>query len=131
MNGTFDLAAEFAHLGGGHVVPQPAFDGYDWYQGYGARHGSDGAAGMLVSQFTFTESWDSWEMHPAGDELVLCLDGAITLVREHADGTSDTVMLTAGRYAINPEACWHTTDVAGSASCLFITAGLGTDGRPR
>ena len=32
------------HLGlGATAVPQPEFTGIDWYEAYGARHGSDGA----------------------------------------------------------------------------------------
>lgn len=120
------------HLGlGATAVPQPAFTGVDWYAEYGARHGGDGAEGRLVSQFTFTESWDSWEMHPAGDEVVLCLEGAMTLHQEHADGSTDEVRIEAGEYAINPPGTWHTADVEGTATALFVTAGLGTEHRPR
>jgi len=66
---------------GSTAVVQPAFAGLDWYQGYGERHGGDGdgAEGQLVSMHSFTESWDSWEMHQLGDEVVLCLSGRITL----------------------------------------------------
>ena len=120
------------HLGSGATaVPQPPFTGVEWYAEYGARHDGDGAEGRLVSLHTFTEPWDSWEMHPAGDEVVLCLEGALTLHREHADGSTDTVRISAGEYAINPPGAWHTADVEGSATALFITAGLGTEHRPR
>ena len=126
------LAEQFIHLGRGAVaVPQPPFDGIAWYAGYGARHDADGAEGRLVSMYTFSESWDSWEMHPAGDEVVLCTAGTITLHQEHADGTVATVTLGAGEYAINPPGTWHTADVAGETTAVFITAGLGTEHRPR
>jgi hypothetical protein len=39
--------------------------------------------------------------------------------------------LTTGEYAINPPGTWHTADVEGSASAVFITAGMGTQTRPR
>jgi quercetin dioxygenase-like cupin family protein len=103
----------------------------DWYAGYGDRHDADGADGRLVSIYAFTQSWDSWEMHPLGDEVVLCLDGAMTLHQEHADGSVDTVGIAAGEYAINPPGTWHTADIDGTARALFITAGLGTEHRPR
>jgi hypothetical protein len=41
-------------------------------------------------------------VHPWGDELVLCVEPGV----------------------------WHTADVAGPATALFITAGLGTELRP-
>jgi hypothetical protein len=36
-----------------------------------------------------------------------------------------------GQYAINEPGTWHTADVTGETTALFITAGLGTQHRPR
>jgi quercetin dioxygenase-like cupin family protein len=121
------------HLGRkGTAVVQPEFTGtMDWYGGYVARHESDGLEGRLVSQFTFDRPWDAWEMHPNGSEVVLCTVGRITLHQEHADGTRNTVALAPGEYAINPPGTWHTADVTGEAAAVFITAGVGTQHRPR
>ena len=121
------------HLGlGARAVSQPEFTGgMDWYMDYSERHAADGAEGRLVTTHTFTEDWTSWEMHPAGEEVVLCLTGEMTLHQEFADGRCEAVTIGAGEYAINPPGVWHTADIAGSASALFITAGLGTQHRPR
>jgi mannose-6-phosphate isomerase-like protein (cupin superfamily) len=120
------------HLGlGATALSQPEFAGMEWYEAYAERTASDGIEGRLVSLFEFSESWDSWEMHPVGDEVVLCLTGAITLHREFPDGSADTVTISAGEYAINPPGVWHTADIAQSATALFITAGMGTEHRPR
>ena len=126
------LTDAFIHLGlGATAIPQQPFTDGSWYEGYGERHDGDGAEGRLVSMHVFTESWTEWEMHPAGDEVVLCTAGAMTLHQEFADGGTATVTIGAGEYAINPPGCWHTADIAGSATAVFITAGLGTTGRPR
>jgi mannose-6-phosphate isomerase-like protein (cupin superfamily) len=120
------------HLGlGATAIAQPEFTGFDWYHAYGERHGADGAEGRLVSMFRFTDRWDSWEMHPAGDEVVICVYGSMTLHQEHADGTMATVTLGPGEYAINPPGTWHTADIREEATAIFITAGLGTETRPR
>jgi mannose-6-phosphate isomerase-like protein (cupin superfamily) len=120
------------HLGlGATAIVQPAFTGMDWYEAYAARTGDDGKEGRLVSLFTFSENWDSWEMHPVGDEVVLCLSGAITLHQEMRDGSTATVAIRSGEYVINPPGCWHTADVEGEATALFITAGFGTEHKPR
>jgi mannose-6-phosphate isomerase-like protein (cupin superfamily) len=120
------------HLGlGATAVTQPPFTGMDWYQGYGERHDVDGAEGRLVSMHSFSESWDSWEMHPLGDEVVLCPSGNMTLHQEHADGSADKVTLGPNEYAINPPGTWHTADIEGPATAVFITAGAGTEHRPR
>ena len=68
------------HLGnGGTAVPQPEFPrderAMQWYVDYGARNAEDGEDGRLVSCFRFTEDWAGWDMHPAGAEVVVCIDG--------------------------------------------------------
>lgn len=120
------------HLGlGGRAASQPRFTGMEWYADYIARTASDGAEGRLVSCYDFSESWTSWEMHPAGDELVICTAGAITLIQEDAGGARNVVTLMAGDYAINAAGVWHTADVDREATVLFVTAGFGTQHRER
>jgi quercetin dioxygenase-like cupin family protein len=80
--------------------------------------------------YTFTAPWDAWEMHPAGAELVVCTAGEITLIQE-LEGKHVRTTLSAGQYAINAPGVWHTADIAQSATALFITAGRGTQHRPR
>jgi len=120
------------HLGlGATAVSEPDFTGdMSWYMGYGARHAADGEEGRLVSMHTFSEPWTSWEMHPRGHEVVVCTAGEITLIQE-VDGETRAVTLTPGQYAINEPGVWHTADVDGEATALFITAGAGTEHRPR
>ncbi|MBX7481839.1 cupin domain-containing protein [Qipengyuania qiaonensis] len=126
------LAKNFVHLGlGATAVPQPPFDGMEWYEAYGERHGADGREGRLVSQYRFTEGWPSWEMHPLGDEVVICTSGEMVLTQEFPDGRQETMKLRAGEYAINPPGVWHIADVKDEATAIFITAGEGTQHRPR
>lgn len=122
------------HLGlGATARVEPPLTGPEWYDAYAARHVADGAEGRLVMRYDFTESWTGWEVHPNGDEVVLCIAGRITLVRQFPDGREERVTLNAGDYAINPPGVWHTADIAPgeTADCLFITAGEGTGHRPR
>jgi len=119
------------HLGLGAIaVSEPTFTGNEWYEAYMARHGTDGKEGRLVSMFTFSSPWTSWEMHPQGTEVVICTAGTMTLVQE-MDGRHVRTTIEAGEYAINPPGVWHTADVERSATAVFITPGLGTQNRPR
>ena len=102
-----------------------------WYAEYGERHAADGTEGRLVSMFTFAEHWPSWEMHPNGAEVVLCTSGAMTLHQEFPDGRTAKVTIGPGEYAINPPGVWHTADIGGEATGVFITSGIGTQHRPR
>lgn len=128
-----DLYQHPIHLGRGATAEvEPEFTGDPaWYAAYGERHVADGTEGRIVSMFTFTAPWDTWEVHPHGHEVVLCTAGEMTLHQEHADGSTATVTLRPGEYAINPPGTWHTADVDGEATGVFITAGHGTELRPR
>ena len=119
------------HLGlGATALAQPEFDGMEWYAAYAERTAADGIEGRLVSLYRLEDSWDSWEMHPSGDEVVLCVDGSITLIQERG-GNETQITLRAGDYAINAPRVWHTADVSSPVTALFITAGQGTEHRPR
>jgi quercetin dioxygenase-like cupin family protein len=120
------------HLGrGARAVSEPKFTGIDWYDSYGERHADDLDEGRIVSLFRFEEPWTSWEIHPHGDEVVYCVQGRMTLHQELADGGSRSHELGPGDYAINPAGTWHTADADGPVVALFITAGKGTENRPR
>jgi len=132
MFGT-DLEVHPIHLGlGATAASEPPFTGdVDWYEGYSTRNATDGAEGRLVSMHTFDAPWAMWEMHPHGAEVVLCTSGSMTLHQERGDGTRTTIELRPGQYAINEPGVWHTADVPDRATAVFVTAGLGTQHRPR
>lgn len=129
-------SGEFVHLGlGATTVPLPVHTGDPaWYAAYGQAHAVDGAEGRLVSVHTFAESWDTWEMHPVGSELVLCVSGRIVLTQESPDGSVGMVELGPGQAVVNEPGVWHTADVPDPddpPTVVFITAGQGTEVRDR
>lgn len=130
---TGNLFTHPLHLGlGARIVAEPAFTGDPaWYAAYGERHAADGGEGRLVSAFTFDAPWTSWEMHPEGHEVVICVAGRMTLHQEWPDGRTASVVIGAGEFAINEPGVWHTADVEGTATGVFITAGNGTRHRVR
>lgn len=128
-----DLKINPIHLGlGAKAEAEPRFTGdMDWYSDYSDRHSGDGVEGRLVSMHVFTESWATWEMHPEGSEVVLCTSGSLKLIQQQPDETITTTTLGPGEYAINEPGIWHTADVENEAVAVFITAGWGTQHRPR
>jgi quercetin dioxygenase-like cupin family protein len=130
--GSFDLTTIPVHLGLGAIaVPQEPMTGdMDWYRRYGERVAADGAEGRLVSVHSFDQPWTSWEMHPLGHELVVCLAGRIVLYQE-LPGRTLSLTLEPYQAIINPPGVWHTADVDGPATALFITPGAGTEHRAR
>ncbi len=85
----------------------------------------------LVARFDFEADWPTWEMHPAGDEVVVLLAGAADMVLDRA-GHHEVVRLEKpGEFVIVPKGIWHTGRTARPTSMLFITPGEGTRNESR
>jgi mannose-6-phosphate isomerase-like protein (cupin superfamily) len=132
VNHAFDLSTTIVHLGrGSTAVPVGGADWtLEWLQHYGEQFESDGADGRMVCVFAQSETWTSWERHPAGEEVVVLFSGRVDLIQD-IDGEHLKVALLPGQAMINPRGVWHTADVHEPGQGLFITPGLGTEHRPR
>jgi mannose-6-phosphate isomerase-like protein (cupin superfamily) len=86
--------------------------------------------GRLLSVLTMGADWTNWEMHPAGDEILFMLEGKATFVLEFPDGLRELI-LAAGRLLVIPKGVWHTAKVSETSRLLAITAGQGTQHRPK
>jgi mannose-6-phosphate isomerase-like protein (cupin superfamily) len=108
----FNLSDVFIHLGvGSTATPLPDFAwSPEYLAGYQERFAADGAEGRLICVMPQEETWDSWERHPAGDEVVVLLSGRVDLVQD-LDGAEHVVELQAGQAVINPAGVWHTARV--------------------
>ncbi|MFD3514708.1 cupin domain-containing protein [Streptomyces sp. NPDC058657] len=127
-----DLRTTPVHLGLGSSAQR--VEGFSWdpevLRAYSAAVAADGAEGRMVMIFDGDGLGDHWESHHAGDELVVCLSGSVTVTRD-VNGVLDRVLLGPGEATINPAGVWHVVDTEGPTSILAITAALGTDHRPR
>ena len=128
----FDLSKTFVHLGrGGRAIP---LEDFDWAPAamtdYRLRFAEDGSDGRLVCVLPQETSWNTWERHPAGEELVVLLSGRVDLIQD-VDGTEHVLALRPGQAVINPPGVWHTATVHDPGSALFVTPGEGTEVRPR
>lgn len=128
----FDLEHVYVHLGLGATAER--LDDFRWddaaLASYESAHAGDGEEGRLVVLSRAKADWTNWERHPAGEELVVLLEGRMTLVQER-DGEEVLIPMTAGQAAINPKGTWHTANVAEPGRVLYVTPGLGTEHRPR
>ncbi|VXB61374.1 Cupin [Pseudomonas sp. 8BK] len=86
--------------------------------------------GRLMSAFSFSANWPSWERHPAGEELVMLLSGSAVLLLEEADGERELLLDTVGSYVLVPQGVWHTARTTQPTTLLFLTPGAGTEHRP-
>jgi len=123
----FDLATTYVQLDDGPRALAVEVDDEFW-QTIDRR--SELQGGRLVGTFHNAQDWDIWEMHPAGDEVVCLLSGAIDVVLDEPDGER-VVALEAGRTCIVPCGVWHRAIVREPGDTLHITRGDGTQHRPR
>jgi mannose-6-phosphate isomerase-like protein (cupin superfamily) len=126
-NGTFDLAGTYIQLDDGPAAKAIEVDEEFWER-IDTRPELDG--GRLVGTFHNAADWDVWEMHPAGDEVVSLLSGAVDVVLDEETGER-VVELRPGATCIVPQGVWHTANVRTPGDTLHITRGAGTQHRPR
>jgi mannose-6-phosphate isomerase-like protein (cupin superfamily) len=128
----FDLSQTHVHLGlGARATPIEDFQWTpEFLQRYGSDFASDGDEGRIVCLVRQSETWDSWERHPAGEEVVVLLSGRVDLIQDLDDGPR-RIEMRPGEAMVNPTGVWHTADVIEPGDGLFITPGRGTEHRPR
>ena len=122
----FDLTTTYVHLedgGAGTAVPVDA----DFWPAL--MSGDKRYPGRLVTASEATADWTHWEMHPAGEELLLLLSGAVEVVMEVGQGER-RVALGAGQAFLMPRGVWHRVEVREPGRFVFVTYGEGTQHRP-
>lgn len=131
MGRAYELAKTFVHLGNDRAtVPLEVTETF--WQDLTSGALGDLGPGRLLSFFEFDSAWDSWEIHPTGDEIVCLIEGAVEMTLEPEAGGERSVvsMRTPGEYVIVPRGTWHTARTEVPTRMLFITDGEGTRQRP-
>ncbi|WP_237244267.1 MULTISPECIES: hypothetical protein [Sorangium] len=131
----FDFRSTYLHLAdGGDALPievRPTF----WQELMsGDSKAADirrvaEAGGWLVTTFHLAEDMQQWEMHPAGDEILVLLSGASDIVLQEQGGER-VVELRARTACKVPQGAWHRFIVREPGDMLAITYGKGTQHRP-
>jgi len=122
--GPFDLNAIRSVLApNGSVTPKavsPNFyqELYTEFDGFGGH--------VLISQHSFDADWETWEVHPNGDEIVYLISGDTDFALS-IDGKRSTVRVDKpGTYIVVPRGAWHKASPHKPTTMLFITTGEGT-----
>ncbi|MDT7604524.1 MAG: hypothetical protein QOF61_2521 [Acidobacteriota bacterium] len=123
----FDLTKTYVHLeaGGGAQTEDVGAD-------FWARISTRPYEGMrLVAAIRHDADSPAWEMHPAGDELLCLLSGAVTVVFEEGGAERTVELSRAGEACVVRRGTWHRLVVREPGDVLFVTPGAGTEHRPR
>ena len=131
----FDLMSTYVFLEDGGRAPAIEVTDAFWRDLMSGSPASPGAvlmangAGWLTAIYRMERDTPTWEMHPAGDELLVLLSGAIDIVLEGAEGNR-IVELRAGTSCLVPRGTWHKQVVRTPGQELAVTYGKGTKHRP-
>jgi mannose-6-phosphate isomerase-like protein (cupin superfamily) len=88
------------------------------------------AGNTMVSAGAGVGDWTTWEMHPAGAEVLVILEGALRIWLDHPDGRLEAIAAQAGATVIVPKGAWHRAEAEQPYKILYITYGAGTTHRP-
>jgi quercetin dioxygenase-like cupin family protein len=122
-----DLASTYVRLDDGPAACEVPV-GPDFWETIDQRPDLHG--GRLVMVAHNAADWPIWEMHPAGEEIVYLLSGAVDLVLAEPDGER-AIRLRPGQALLVPRGVWHRAIVHEPGDTLHVTRGAGTQHRPR
>jgi mannose-6-phosphate isomerase-like protein (cupin superfamily) len=124
-----EILSTYLHVrDGGKTDTIPVTESF-WEELAGGKH-SQLDHGRLMSAFSFSEPWSTWERHPAGEELVMLLSGSATVLFEESGQERAVPLSEPGAYVLVPPNVWHTAKTTVPTTMLFLTPGAGTEHRP-
>jgi oxalate decarboxylase/phosphoglucose isomerase-like protein (cupin superfamily) len=122
-----DLTRTYLHFTPSHEIERHQAGAKFWAELMSERLRLDG---RLVGCARLKKgALDHWERHPAGDEFLMLLSGAMSLVLEQPDGGVTRSRMKKGQACIVPRGLWHTFVVTQAGELMFATAGEGTTHR--
>lgn len=82
---------------------------------------------VVIQRFEFDEPWETWEVHPEGDEFVYLLSGDTEFIVKMPGEAPRTVRVNQpGSDVMVPKGAWHTARPLEPTSMRFVTPGEGT-----
>ena len=124
---TFDLRETYLHLHEGGAADRIAVTETFWPEVMSGQRRLDGRLVMIAQM---REATAHWERHPAGEELLYRLSGAVDVIVEEADGERRIPLRDGSPGYVVPAGVWHRFEVLEPGDILFITPGEGTAHKP-
>lgn len=127
---TFDPTRTYLHLDGGQAEQMDVDDSF-WPR---VASGGRPLPGWLVAMFEWSAATDGAagghsELHPSGDEVHVCVSGAMSAFLEHEDG-DEILDFTAGQACVIPSGVWHRLEAKEPSRVISLTFGEGSQHRP-
>jgi mannose-6-phosphate isomerase-like protein (cupin superfamily) len=125
-----DLEGEVVVIGEG-LSAKAEQGGVEFWSALMGGDRPDVEAGWLVTAGAVEGTWPHWEMHPEGEELVVLMSGEVTFVLDRDGVVTEHRLDRPGQLVLVPRGAWHHARAEAPAQLLFVTAGRGTQHRPR
>lgn len=122
-----DFTNDYVSLGTDGEIQ--TFEGGDAFWSLAGEKLDEIGQNWLITEFEFDKDWNTWEMHPNGEEIVYLLSGAMDLTLEK-DGNLQNIELRSKGLVIIPRNTWHTAKVLEPSKMLVITFGKDTQVKP-
>jgi mannose-6-phosphate isomerase-like protein (cupin superfamily) len=129
MGNSFTLTDTYLHLEHGQAE-RMVIDEAFWPR---VVSGERPLPGWLVASFSFASTEDDGasdhsEMHPCGDEVHICLGGAMTAILEYAEH-EERIEFDVGQTCIVPAGVWHRLVARKPSQIVSLTFGEDTEHR--
>ena len=125
-NSAFDVTATYVHLpDGGEAIPVECTPEF-WRE---LASGERSYEGRMMTAHHVSGDMAHWEMHPAGEELLVSVGATVEAVLQRDDG-EEAITLSPGMALIVPRGVWHRIRVETPGVLVFITHGEGTEHKP-
>lgn len=85
--------------------------------------------GVVVGRRSRRAAGGHSEVHPRGDEVHLCIAGAMTAILEGDDG-EHRLDFEAGQVCVIAAGVWHRLEASHDSRVLSLTFGEGSEHRP-
>lgn len=122
-SGAFDLLRTFVHLERGAAVSRIPLTRRFWSELAGGKRRY---RGRLMGVVRVDGDSDHWEAHPAGDEFLFRLSGAMEVVLDGGARPRRVTLAARNSCCIVPKGTWHTLLMKKPGLLMFVTPGDGT-----
>jgi len=131
MDKSFALTSTYVHLDGG-AAERMAVDETFWAR---VISGARPLPGWLLASFEFSATDSDTatqhsEVHPHGDEIHICVDGAMSAVLERSEG-DEQIDFGVGEACLVPAGVWHRLVARKPSRIVSLTFGEGSRHRTR
>jgi mannose-6-phosphate isomerase-like protein (cupin superfamily) len=122
-SGAFDLLRTFVHLERGAAASRIPLTRRFWSELAG---GTRRYRGQLMGVVRVDGDSDHWEAHPAGDEFLFRLSGAMEVVLDGGARPRRVTLAARNSCCIVPKGTWHTLLMKKPGLLMIVTPGDGT-----